>query len=125
MTKHYVEFLFPGSFFPETDEVEIESRESKFEIPATCFGYSFFDVETVEVNGETLTGEPKNKSPRVLFGEVFDEERVAREVPDSRILLSNMRNNNLTIVRTRCGNFQPLREGDTVIYAPLLTELPL
>jgi len=116
MTKHYIKFLHPGSFWPEETIIEIEDRSKIPEVPKTAFAYEFFDMEETELDGEKLYGNRKNKSARTYLGEVLTYEQVEKSVPDSRILLSNMKSNGWEkIVKTRMGNFQPLEEGDTVI----------
>lgn len=114
--KHYVCFLSPGSFVPNEKWQEIKSRKDKIDAPDNCFAYYFFDREEVEKDGELLLGKEKNQSGRYYFGKVMTAEEIEKTVPDSGILLSNMRINNWpTVVRTRMGNFQPLEKNDTVL----------
>ena len=116
MLKHYVTFLFPGSFWPEEQITEISSRDEKFDIPKSCFAYEFWDREETVINGEKLVGSPKNKSGRYYFGEVMDEQQVLALYPEANTVVSNMRCNNWKkVVRTRRGNWQPLLENDVVI----------
>lgn len=116
MLKHYVTFLFPGSFYPEETIVQIDSRESTFDIPGNCFAYYLWDRIEVVQGDETLYGERKNKTGRFYFGEVLTIDDVKSKYPESKILISNMEMNNWKkIVRTRRGNFQPIEAADTVL----------
>lgn len=118
MLKHYVTFLYPGSFVAEESSKEIDSREGKIKAPKTCFAYYLWDREEHEVNGELLKGSVKNKSGLLYFGEVMTIQEVEEKVPNNKILISNMRINKWNkVVRTRTGNFQPLRNNDIVIAA--------
>lgn len=47
MLKHYVTFLYPGSFMPEESTKEIKSRDEKIKAPETCFAYYLWDREEV------------------------------------------------------------------------------
>jgi hypothetical protein len=114
-TKTYVEFLYAGSFFDETTTKEVSDR-SRPTIPAGAFGYRFYDVTSVEQDGEVLMGKAKNHSGYYYRGEVFNLEQVEALDGDYAILISNMKCNGYDrVVRTIRGNFKPLREGDSVI----------
>lgn len=116
MTKHYVEFYYPGSFVSETSTEEIESRTANFEIPKYCFGFMFFDQEETLLDGETLYGNRKNKSNFFYFGKAYTLAEVKKTFPDARILISNMKGNGWdSVVKTRRGNFQPLEKEDVVL----------
>lgn len=115
MTRHYVEFYFPGSFFAETSVKEIGDRDDVFKIPKGCYGYCFFDREEVMVDGEKLTGKRKNQSGMVFFGKKYSVKELKRKFPDEKRLISNVERNGFEFaVRTVIGNWQPVREGDTV-----------
>lgn len=117
MIKQYVEFLYSGILFPETEIRKIEERDpSKLKIPKSCFGYRFFERQEADVDGETLVGEPKNYSGITYFGTVMTLSDVKREMPNARTLISNMKGNGWDkVVKTRRGNFQPLKLEDRVV----------
>lgn len=116
MLKHYVTFLFPGSFYPEESTKEISSREEKIDAPENCFAYEFWDRNEIEQDGEILRGKAINKSGRYYFGEVFDQQQVADLVPDNSTLLFNMKCNGWDkLIKTRKGNWQPLMPEDVVV----------
>lgn len=116
MTKHFIEFYYPGSFFPETSVLEIKSRKDKLDIPKQCYGYMFFDIEEIETKGEKLTGNRKNQSGMTFIGQKYTVEEIKKEFPDNRILISNIENNGyLFAVKTRCGNWQPVGKKDKVL----------
>jgi hypothetical protein len=115
VTKTYVTLWYPGSFMSEDETVEVKTRDPKAiakKYPR-CFAFEFYDrVETeVTVGGEkkTVGSSPRNKSPKYFpSGKTFTVAEVKEKVPDSRILVSNMECNGWgTVVKTRCGNFQP------------------
>jgi len=115
MTKHYVRFTYAGSFVSEHGDEPIRSRDSKIILPRGAYAWRVFDREEVRHGGEVLKGEPKNFGPRHIVGEVFDVERVRREVPDNDILLSNMKCNRWPkVIRCRQG-FIPMEKDDVVI----------
>ena len=118
MQKTYVEILYPGSFLLESSIKPVDSRDpAKFKAPKGCFGYRFFDrEEVVSDDEEVLKGKPKNHSGTYYFGKVMTVDEVKSQVPDSGILVTNMQTNGWDrVVKTRCGNFQPLTSSDTIV----------
>lgn len=115
--KQYVEFMYPGAFFSETEVREVKERDpTKLEVPQGCFGYRFFERQEVQEGGETLFGQPRNYSGTTYFGKAMTIADVKREMPDAKTLISNMENNGWDkVVKTRRGNFQPLQLEDRVI----------
>lgn len=116
MTKHYVEFLFPGIIVSESSVLEIKDRNARIKPPQGAYAYQFFDREEVEMNGETLTGSPKNRSGRYfLGGTVKTRKQVAREMPGS-ILESNMLCNKMDrVVMTSAGQAMEIHPGDVIV----------
>ena len=118
MTKHFVEFYYPGSFFPETSVKEIKNRKEKIEVPKGCYGYMFFDQEEIVSNGEKLTGNRKNKSGNTFFGKKYSIEDLKRDFSENRILISSIENNGYKFaVKTISGNWQPVDKKDKVVDA--------
>jgi hypothetical protein len=117
MTKHYVEFMYPGSFYSDTSIHEITSRDAKITLPKGAYAYRIFDREEIQHAGEILKGKSKNQGPRHIWGEEYDVERVEREVPDSRILVQNMKGNDWPIVIKCRQGFIPKEEGD-IVHVP-------
>lgn len=117
MQKTYVESLYPGAFVSETKVIPVDSRDAtKFQAPKGCFGFRFFDREEVVSGDEVLVGKPKNYSGIHYFGRAMTLDDVKREVPNSDILVRNMQGNGWDlVVKTRCGNFQPLTSLDTIV----------
>lgn len=117
MTKHYVEFSFPGAFFSEYKVQEVTERNPELvKVPEGAFAYRFFDQSEAIVDGETLVGDRKNFSPLTYFGTAYTLEEVKAQFPECTTLISNMECNGWNrVVKTRRGNWQPLEEGDTVI----------
>lgn len=119
MTKHYVEFYFPGSFVANVSQVEISDRLQSMDIPDGCYGYRTFDLEVIESNDEVLKGSPKNFSPFTYYGKEYSLEQIKFEFPDLKILHSNIENNGYKkAVLTRRGNWAPLDPNDVVISKP-------
>lgn len=84
--------------------------------PSSAFAVVFFDVTEGEMDGVPVTSAPRNYSPRIyLGGEVFTMD----QLPDDdkhRTLRSNAECNGWDrLIRCRTGNWQPLREGETVV----------
>lgn len=118
MQKTYVEILYPGTFVSETEVRPVDSRDpAKFQAPQRCFGYRFFDRDEVVSGDEVLAGKPKNYSGTHYFGKAMTVDEVEAEFPNSsRTLVSNMQVNGWDkVVKTRCGNFQPLTSLDTIV----------
>lgn len=117
MTKHYVEFSFPGEFFSEYTVQEVAERNPELvKVPEGVFAYRFFDRSEAIVDGETIVGDRKNFSPLTYLGTAYTLEEVKAQFPECTPLISNMECNGWNrVVKTRRGNWQPLEEGDTVI----------
>jgi hypothetical protein len=99
MIQHYVKFWHAGSFCSEDMDKKIKSREDKIIVPQGYYAYQFFDREETKGTTGTLYGKEKNFSGWYFVGgELYDVERVKKEVPDSRILVSNMEGNNWPMV---------------------------
>ncbi len=116
--KHYVEFRFPGVMFSESSAQPISERDpSKVQAPRDAFAYSFFDrQEYTAQDGEILVGAPRNRSGTYYFGKAMTLQDVRREIPNSDALQDNMKYNGWKkVVRTRRGNFQPLKEDDVIL----------
>lgn len=117
MLKHFVEFSCPGAFFSEYSCKEIPERNPEVvSVPNRAFAYRFYDQEQVFLDGELLKEEPKNYSAYTYFGKSYTIEEVKQEFPEAKNLIWNSENNGWNkAVKTICGNWQPLMEGDIVI----------
>lgn len=120
----YVEYLHPGSLWPEETTAPTEGRDPQraaSQAPETAFAFRFFDKVTMTIvaDGE----ETELASPRThLSGTYYidADELTAADVAalpgDHRILRSNMRANRWEkVARCRTGNFRPLLDGDAII----------
>jgi hypothetical protein len=121
--KTYCEILYPGSFFPEEEVIEVKTRQPEAiakKYPG-AFAFQFFDQvkQEVEVDGvkRTVSGDRKNLSPKYFpGGKTFDKQEVEAMGPEFRILRSNMDNDGWGIVvKTRRGNFQPFTKDCALI----------
>lgn len=117
MLKHFVEFSFHGAFLSEYQVKEVTERNPELvTVPEGAFAYRFFDRTETSIDGEVLVGERKNISPLTYIGKEYTLEEVKDQFPECHILISNMEVNGWSrVVKTRCGNWQPLLEGDIVI----------
>jgi len=115
MIKNYVEFIYAGTFLSESSTEAIGSRNQEIVMPEGAYGYRLFDRVEHTIDGELLVGKGKNYSAWHYKGEVYDAERVEREVPNSSVLLSNMRINGWSKVLKCNQGFIPLRDNDVVI----------
>lgn len=121
MLKHYVEYLYPGIIVSKTSVNEIPERDvNKVDIPANCFGFRFFDRMVTVVDGETLTSDKNNVSGWHYQGEKMTLEQAKATYGNDgehNILISNMEiNGYAAVVKTKFGQFIPLRDGDTIIW---------
>lgn len=124
-TASYVTYYFAGVFMSEESCKPIASRNeqtaAKF-APDGAFAFTFHDrVETtVSIGGRdiALTSKAINASGRYYINaEHLTASDVEAMGPDFRTLLANMRSNRWdAMLRCRTGNYQPLREGDSVIW---------
>lgn len=62
MTKHYVRFHVPGTFFVDFYDEEIESRDVDFKIRGGADAYHFYDRDELEIDGQKFLGEIRNES---------------------------------------------------------------
>jgi len=122
MLKHYVEFLYPGSFMSETEVKNCSHRDPKRMLKAAgkqCFAFRFFDQEVVNKEGEELRGKAKNYSGHYYpNAEILTIDDVKALTPrkDYKILISNLEMNDWDpVVRTQRGNFQPFGKNDEII----------
>lgn len=117
MLVHYIEFSLPGFFFSEHEIHKVAERNPELiKVPEDAFAYRFFDRNETVLNGENLYGERQNYSPYTYFGTAYTLEEVQTLFPNEKSLISNMKYNNIKqVVKTRTGNWQPLKEEDIVI----------
>lgn len=117
---HYLTYFYPGSFFSEEESKEIPKRNVASAIKGAspgAFAFQFYDRTKIVVDGETLWGPVKNKSPKhYIGGRVYTLSEVEATFPTEKILISNMRGNGYKrVIKTRRGNFQPLGEHDVLV----------
>lgn len=121
MTKHYIEYSFPGFLFAESSTKEVKSRKVPKKLPKNCFAFRFFDRTETEIDGEKLQGQAKNWSPMHLIGKEYTIDQVVQMKPNETILHSNIRGNSKfdppTGVLCVAGNWQ-VRDEDTIIIDP-------
>lgn len=128
--QHYVKFLYPGAFFSEESSKKIKDRnlvEILSDLPPNAFAFQFYDhkvftatredgmkmkdVEVVDESGMYYPG-----------GAAFTLDEIKAMGESHKILAANMKGNGWPkVVKTRCGNFQPLNDNDVVIDIDDLT----
>jgi hypothetical protein len=121
---------YPGSFFPEEGRPVVllsDDPHTAIETVSDDGRWFALDVRTTTQKrwtdgdgGETWTTVGELARYRIYVGEALTAADVERldDGQDYSILLSNMRGNDWQrVVRTRCGNFQPVEPGDVVIPA--------
>ena len=142
MLVHYVEFDLPGAFMPETEVRRVKTRipANLREVPKCTYAIQYFDREEVRKAKEKLTGPSKNKSSRIVFGQVVTREELPALGFDERSILyrnaSNGDDNKL--VKCITGNWQPwfrdwiilgdykkIKEGDTVKRTGKIMSIPV
>lgn len=119
----YCEILYPGSFYPEEQVIEVKERHPELiaqKYPG-AFAFQFFDQvkRELEVDGvnRIVSGDRKNLSPKYFpAGELFTKSQVEALGPEYRILRSNMNNDGWgVVVKTRRGSFQPFDKNCEVL----------
>ena len=120
----YVEYLYPGSLFSESSARVVSGRDpgrAAREAPESAFAFRFYDRAEA---GITVDGRPvmlrsaefRATGRYYIDAEPLDAAAVAALPGDYSILLSNMRSNGWDVIlRCRSGNFQPMRDGDTIV----------
>lgn len=127
-TETFMEMIFPGPFFSNSEIVKVASRHATIPDPK-AFGFRFFERTTYKAMREdgkeiTTEGPDENYSAWTYFGDIWTIEHVAllcaQDPKRWDILHSNMRGNGWNrIVRTKYGQSIPLEEEDKVLPIPL------
>lgn len=113
MTEVYAEFFFPGSFVSESSVRQIADRGSVGDWPQRAYACRTYELTVTEVDGERVTGKPRDYSPMTFRGEPFTLDKVKQFYPDSKILIANMEGNGWNrVVRTLHGQFFPMDAKD-------------
>jgi len=122
VTKTFVRKYHPGSFVSETSDTEVADRNWLPGPDSYTYSWYFYDKEFVEINGEVLTGKPKNISPIYYYGLELSAEEAMRVGND--ILRSNIRGSGIKrLVKTKWGQMFPVNDGDIVLLPPLEKEI--
>lgn len=127
MRKHFVEFFSPGTFVSESSIVEIDSwdvnkaieiaKTIKERHDATPYGFLFI---TRERNDDELDSKITNKSNMYFLGGKIEtiEEIEKRNLPEERILISNMKCNDWDKVITNTNSWKitlPFEKDDILL----------
>ena len=118
MLKHFVEFWYPGMIFSDSSSREIESRDiESIEVPDNAYAFSLFDKEMIVQAGETLWGEPKNKSTTYYCGGVRKNyQTICKEMGSDSICARNMLCNDTDfVVETRFKQYMSLKTDDVIL----------
>ena len=121
--RRYVEFLYAGSFTADCRAEEVGHADpALIDVPDGAYAFRFFDVQEIEDEGTVLRSDRLNKSMTFYPDGVLTTVEQAREMPNSRILVSNMEGNGWpAVVFSRYGNFpQPFNPAKDAII-PLCT----
>lgn len=115
----YVRFLYRGIFVSETDDVAINHKDPMQVVcPKNAYGFRFFEKAECIIDGEKLTGEAKNFSPTYyVAGDVLTLEYIKQNMPNEKILISNMECNKWDKVINVFGSFFPFKDNDILIKA--------
>ncbi|MGN6383687.1 MAG: hypothetical protein ACTHMK_13875 [Dyella sp.] len=115
----YVEFLFPGTFFPELSLVPFAGEP--IPVPANAYGWSLKKRQEVLFGEEMLVGKLNKLGGTTLIGHAYSLAELKAEFGSSekhRILISNIEGNGyLGACLCRTGNWQPIDEDTTVVPA--------
>ena len=121
--EHWVEWLCPGTLFPEESNQKIETRDlSKIKIPSDAYAFRFYDIKKLEVTDELgekhMMRSRTNISPRHIIGKVYSMEDIEEMNSGGEydILIRNLeRYGAKCAVLTWKGNWQKLMKDDVVI----------
>lgn len=92
----YLEFMYPGVITAEYSQKKVEGREpKKLEWPDGAYAAQYFDIYTIEDEGHVYKTRRENLSPLYYKpdAKVMTVEDVEREMPNEKILISNMKCN--------------------------------
>jgi len=119
MIKHYVNFDTPGALLPETVTRQVRTRipARLRNIPTGTYAITFWDREEQRHNKETLVGERKNHSKRILFGETYTPEQIKEIYGEDTLYRNIVRNGWSKGVYCIAGNWQPLQDGEIALSA--------
>jgi hypothetical protein len=120
VTKHYVQFLSPGTFVGESwNEGITEQDPNAIAFPDRAYAFRMFVREDVIDRGETYTGKPTQVGPVYFHPESVVEslDQVRRNPMATKTLVSNMEGNGWShIVWSRWGNWpQPWMPAEMVV----------
>lgn len=127
-------YSYPGVFFPEETSREVSAPTIEAAVKAGPREDGYFSADgwyAVSIRSRTekrfvaddgqeawvVQGKPQQVGRWVLGERVHADDVPATD--ENRILIANLRANSPTAegVRTRCGNWQPVMAGDTVVPA--------
>ena len=119
----YVEFLYPGTLFPESTIKEVNTTDPRqLEIPERVFALQFFTrkEDRQSCKDEILKGKRVNLPGRVYIkGKLYSVDDIKQLIENGErldTLLSNMESNKWPqIIRTHLGNWQPFEEDDKLL----------
>ena len=117
-TQTFVKFWFQGAFFDEDSSKQVNARDiGALDIPARAYALEFYDIRVTTDNGVVLKSSPLNESSRFFIGgRVMTYDEIVAEMPDSQILIDNMRINRWSrVIRTRTGHLQVFGETDVLL----------
>ncbi len=132
--KTYAEFTVPGLFFPETDVVEVKSRDTQnLEIPEHAYCLRFFDILTTSIpnNGKKKVNAESNPvnyschynigtkiySKKEMAGETAREKDLSKDAREGRErMMKQMTDDKLKrALRCQVGGFIKLKKGELVL----------
>jgi hypothetical protein len=106
----FMEMLFPGSFFPESNTKQVESADIPKSIPMDCYGFSFSETEYVIDGKNEYAGETKKLGKTYIIGEAVPLDKIPDMIDgrDTRILKGNIDCNSptKTAIKTHMGTWQ-------------------
>jgi len=115
--EHWVEFVSPGLIVSETSEKQVADRDPKgVTLSGSQYGFRFFDILVTEVDGEVCRSRRLDISGWHFSGEVYDLARIEAEYPDERILISNVKGNDIErVLKTPRGSWASMNAEDVVL----------
>jgi len=109
--KTYMKMYKENGIFSDTKIIEVSSREvNDLEIDSDVDIIKFFDRNEITIAGERFTGEIKNKSGRIIFGDKIHNLESVKKIShfDPTVLIRNM-------VSCKCELLAETRDGEVII----------
>ena len=121
MKKHFITFLYPGTFFPEESTQEVDSWDPEpwrnWQASLTYKPFCFYFTTRERGEGDLDSHQTAKSGRYYLGGEVVHVDQIPKD-DNNRILISNLSQYEGKVgIRCLTGNWQPFTPEDTLLEA--------